>query len=404
MSTATPPVAGRSMSLARLISICISARLLIDITTQMFNPFLPIFAAGLNTDVVVMGRLVGLRSVMGLLAPLFGSLADRYGYRLVLRGALLTGAVGLAVVGGSQGVPQALVGMAIIGLGTAGFVPTLLAYLSARLPYAQRARGIGILEYSWALTGIVGLSLMGWLIAATTWRTPFFVLSVGLALMAVVFGVLPSAAEERAGRAAHPMPLRGGIAGFLDVGENRVSTYATMAAAAAGYFAAMQIMIIHGAWYADAYGLGPRELGLVALLFGCFDLAASVSVSLFTDRIGKRRSVIFGTVGALIGYLIIPWLNVGLAPAVISVALGRGAFEFAIVSFLPLLSEQVPAQRAKVMTLGAAVSLAAMTVAATLAPLIYTRLGISGVASLSAVCAAVSLTLLLTRVRERTGA
>ena len=406
MSTTSSPVAGRSMSLARLISICISARLLIDITTQMFNPFLPVFAAGLGTDVAMMGRMVSLRSVMGLLSPVFGSLADRYGYRLVLRAALLTTAVGLAVVGGSQGIPPALVGMAIIGLGTAGFVPTLQAYLSARLPYEQRARGIGILEYSWALTGIVGLSLMGWLIAVTNWRTPFFVISAGLAAMAVVFGVLPSAAEERAAAASTQpaSPRRGGIVGFLDVGENRVSTYATMAAAAVSYFAGMQFMIIHGAWYADVYGLGPRELGIVALLFGCFDLVASVSVSLFTDRIGKRRSVILGTVGTLGGYLLIPWLNVGLVPAVLGVALARGAFEFALVSFLPLMSEQVPSRRAKVMTLSAAVSLAAMTVAATLAPLIYIQLGITGVAGVSAVCAAVALTLLLTHVRERTGA
>ena len=207
MSTATTPVRGRTMSLPRLISICISARLLIDLTTQMFNPFLPIFAAGLRTDVVVMGRLVSVRSIMGLLAPLFGSLADRFGYRLVLRGALLTGAAGLAVVGSSRSIAQALVGMVLLGLSTAGFVPTLQAYLSARLPYAQRARGIGILEYSWALTGIVGLSLTGWLIAATSWRTPFFVVSGGLALMAVVFGVLPSAAEERADARPPPDPL-----------------------------------------------------------------------------------------------------------------------------------------------------------------------------------------------------
>ena len=404
MSTVPPPTPGRSMSFGRLITVCISARLLVDIGTQMFNPFLPIFAAGLRTDVVVLGRLVGVRSAVGLVAPLFGVLADRYGYRLVLRSALLVSAAGMAVIGASSSVPLALVGMVLAGLGTTAFVPTLLAYLSARLPYAERARGIGMLEYSWALTGIVGLSLMGWLIAVTGWRTPFFLLSAGLAVMAVVFGVLPSAADERRAHTTPRAPVAGGVFGFLDVGTNRVSTYAAIAASAASYFAAMQFMLIHGAWYAAAYGLGARELGLVALLFGCFDLTASVSVSLFTDRIGKRRSFILGTAGSLAGYLLIPWLDVGIVPAVLGVALARGAFEFAIVSSLPLLSEQVPAHRAKVMSLGAAVSLAAMTVAAVVAPLLYTRSGIPAVAGLSAVFAAVALTLLLTRVREQSGA
>jgi predicted MFS family arabinose efflux permease len=391
------------MSFARLITICISARLLIDIGMQMFNSFLPIVAAGLRTDVVVMGRLVGVRSAMGLTGPFFGDLADRHGYRLVLRGALLVSATGMAIIGSGQGVPQALAGMVFVGLGQVAFVPTLHAYLSARLPYAQRARGMGILEYSWALTGIVGLSLIGWLIAATSWRTPFFVLSAGMVLVAVVFGALPSAADERRTRVAHRTPRASSLVAYLDVGTNRASTYAALAAGAATYFAAMQFMLIHSAWYADVYGLGPRELGLVALLFGCFDLAASVSVSLFTDRIGKRRSVILGTAGSLVGYLVIPWLDVGMVPAVVSVAAARGAFEFASVSSFPLLSEQVPGQRAKVMSLSAATSLGAITIAAAVAPAVYTRMGIPVVAALSAGATVIALVLLLSVVREQTG-
>ena len=82
------PTTPRQISFARLISTSIVVRLLVDIGVQMFNPFLPIFAAGLNTDLVVMGRLVGLRSAMGLLAPFFGAMADRTGYRRVMSMAL----------------------------------------------------------------------------------------------------------------------------------------------------------------------------------------------------------------------------------------------------------------------------------------------------------------------------
>ena len=64
----------------------------------------------------------------------------------------------------------------------------------------------------------------------------------------------------------------------------------------------MQLMIAHGAWLQEQYGLTPALLGCVAFVFGWFDLAASVSVSLFTDRIGKRRSVMLGIIGSLIGY------------------------------------------------------------------------------------------------------
>lgn len=390
------------MSFPRLILTGISARLLVDIGVQMFNPFLPIFAAGLKTDVVTMGRLVSLRSAMGLLAPLFGTLAVRLGYRRVLRSALLVGAAGMWVIGASPNAWVAAVGMVLIGLSLAGFTPTLQAYLSARLPYAQRARGMGMLEYSWALTGIVGLSLMGQLIALTSWRVPFFVLGIGLAAMTLVFRSLPPAGGTS--RSTHPeqpvAPWTARLRDYFRAGDNAISTYATMIAGALSFFAAVQFMIVHGAWYADQYSLGPRELGLVALLFGLFDLAASVSVSLFTDRFGKRRSVILGTSGALLGYLAIPWLNVGIIPAVLITGLTRGFFEFALVANLPLLSEQAPHRRAQIMTFSAAVTLSSGTVASFVAPLIYTRLGIASVAALSTALSAVALVLLITRVRE----
>lgn len=396
--------AGREISYVWLMAISIVTRLMVDSSVQMFNPYLPIFAAGLGTTVVVMGRLVSARSAMGIFSPFFGTYADRYGYRQVMRGGLIAAGLGLALVGLSPNVPVAVAGMILMGLGLSAFVPTLQAYLSARLPYHQRARGIGILEYSWALTGIVGLSLIGLLIAATNWRAPFFLLAAGILIMSWVFGMLPSAREDGSPAPAAPAQARPvgfeRIVDFFRLGENAASTYSLIASSTATFFASMLIMIVYGAWLADQYGLGPRQLGSVALVFGVFDLTASVSVSLFTDRIGKRRSVIWGTAGSLFGYLLIPWLNVGLVPAVLSTALARGFFEFAVVSNIPLLSEQVPAMRGKVMTLGAAAGLIASTVAAFVAPALYTVTGIAGVAALSAGSAAVALLLVWTRVQD----
>lgn len=407
MPTTSAP--GRSISFARLVAISIGARLLVDSGSQMFNPFLPIFAAGLGIDVVVMGRLVGLRSAMGLLAPIFGALADRHGYRLIMSSALLSAAAGMLVIGTSSTILQAALGMVLLGIGLTGFVPTLQAYLGARLPYNQLARGMGMIEYSWALTGIVGLSLMGQLIAATNWRTPFFVLSVGLFFFSFAFRTLPSVRENveprqptQAARSVQPPSSTWQrILGFFTIHDNAASAYATIVATMFTFYGAMQLMIAHGIWYADQYGFGPRELGYVALLFGCFDLVGSVAVSLFTDRFGKRRSVILGTTGALLGYLLIPWLNIAVVPAVLSAALARGFFEFAIVANIPLLSGQSPNQRAKVMTLSAACVFAVSTLANFTAPAMYTRFGITGITLVSAVCTAVALTLLLTRVREQ---
>jgi len=387
------------------MGLSIATRLLVDTTAQIFNPFLAIFAAGLGIDVITMGRLLSLRSATGFVAPVLSALADRYGYRRMMRLALLCTIMGLLLLGSSHGLPVALLGMAVMGFGLSGFVPTLHAYLSARLPYQVRARGLGMLEYSWALAGIVGLFAMGYLIAATNWRVPLFVLAGGLALMWLLIGMLPPAhtelthAERQQGREPVGMGLR--FREIFDLGHYAQSAYSTIAAQSLLFFAGMQLIVIHGAWLSRDYGLGAAALGTVALVLGCFDLLASVSVSLFTDRIGKRRSVMVGATGVLLGYLALPFLNVNLISAVLGLALTRSAFEFGIVSQISLVSEQAPAQRGKMMALAAAFVLAGGTVANLTGPWLYERFGLVGLSGSAIVAMVIALFLLLTFVREQ---
>ncbi len=58
----------------QLLAASIAARLATDTTYQLFNSFLVTIAAGLGLDVLTLGRLVSLRSLIGLSAP---SLAAR---------------------------------------------------------------------------------------------------------------------------------------------------------------------------------------------------------------------------------------------------------------------------------------------------------------------------------------
>jgi MFS family permease len=411
-----------------------------------------VIAAGVGLDVVALGRLVGLRSLMGLAAPLGGVTGDRRGFRDVVCASLVVEAAGLALIassGDSGGAGHAVlvVGMMLSGLGIAWFVPAMQAYASAHLPYSRRARGMGMIEYAWALTGIVTLFLAGRLIEATTWRAPFVVLSVLMLVAAVVFVRLPSDARSRvaadedevlavtladpvAGLAldeligsdhdGSPATFKGAesrmaqpdarktdrpgfgarVAGFFRLGPGAGSAYAEIVAGALFYFAAFQVLLVHGAWLQDVYGLNAAGLGTVALVFGVFDLLASVSVSLFVDRIGKRRSVLAGLVAGTAAYLLLPALDRGLVAAVAGLTLARCLFEFTIVSHFPLLSEQIPTQRGKVLTLGTSLGLVAATLSGVVGPWLYSDLGIGAVAVVSAVTMAVAGVLVAVFVRE----
>ena len=188
--------------------------------------------------------------------------------------------------------------------------------------------------------------------------------------------------------------------GFFRLGPGAGSAYAEIVAGALLYFAAFQVLIVHGAWLQDEYGLGAAALGTVALVFGVFDLAASVSVSLFVDRIGKRRSVLTGMLVGAGAYLLVPMLDRGVVIAVAGLTLARCVFEFTIVSHFPLLSEQVPNQRGKVLTLGTSGGLLCSTMAGFVGPWLFERAGIAGVALLSAATMAAAALLVLLFVRE----
>jgi predicted MFS family arabinose efflux permease len=389
----------------QLLSAAIATRLVVDTSAQIFNPFLAIFAAGTGVSLVTLGQLLSLRTGVGIVAPLVGSLADRFGYRLVMRLGLVITALGMLLIGLSNGLPLLVGGMVLSGLGLASFVPVLLAYVSERLPYERRARGVGILEYSWALASIVGLFAMGFVIEQAGWRAPFFVLTLGLLGGAFLFGFLPSARQEEAATPApqesFPQPRLGErVRNFFRLGQGAGSAYAAIAGHFLIFYANFHVAIIYGGWLAREYGLSASMLGTVALILGFADLGGSVGVSALTDRFGKRRSVLTGSSLMVLCFGLLPLLNVGLTAAVIGLFLTRISFEFAIVSNMTLLSEQIPAQRGKVIALSAASALVGATLSGLTGPWAYEQFGVWGLGPVSAVSALIGTWLFWAKVRE----
>ena len=401
--TSPPTDADTAKEVNRLIGIGLLTRLLTDTGIQIFFPFLPTIAAGLNISNISMGRLVSLRSSTGLLAPLFGALADRQGYRLTMRFGLLIGCIGYGIIGLSSNLWLATLGMFLAGIGTFSFVPTIQAYLSMKLPYNRRARGLGILEYAWALSGILGLYLVGLLIEATSWRMPFYIISGGLLLAAILYGRLPATETrqtQEAKQTSLSLPTWQQMRTFFDLGENGRSAWASLISQGLIMFSAMHLFINYGSWLEADYQYSPAQLGQIALILGIADLTASVLVSLFADKFGKRRSVLWGSILAAIGYGVLPLMNSGVETAVIGLVVVRFAFEACVVANLAVISEQVSTQRGKMMTLSAATALLGSTLAGFTGPLAYEALGLWGLGIIPAIVMASTYLMILSVVRE----
>ncbi len=413
-SSSQPP----SVKVSKLVGAGILTKFMIDSMVQMFHPFLTIFAAGLGLNAVTMGRVVSLRSFMGLLAPLFGALADRFGYRRVIQVGMYLSGLGLLLMAMSRPGWMLIIAMMAMGIGTALFTPSLQAYLSSHLPYERRARYLGMVEYSWALAGIVGMFVMGQLIALINWQAPLVILGLSLVVASLFLSHLlyiPEINQRQAIEAVPPLKVKPVLPStdnqilfwtiqarqFFDLGPNRRSAWAVIAAYGCSAFATFHIYIIHGGWFEAEYGLGPAQLGTIALMTGLADLCGSGLVSLITDRLGKRLAVVLGLLGMTVGYMLLPWLNLSVTLAITSLILPRFCFEFAIVSNLSLLSEQVPRQRGKVLSFGMMASLAFTTLTGWSGPWAYANLGVWGLGPVSAVLGLVALGLIIGFVKEK---
>lgn len=422
-------------SINQLIGIGLMTRLFTDSGVQVFFPFLRAIADGLGISTVELGRWISLRSLMGLLSPLFGIMADRRGYRHVMRLGLLLGAGGYAAIAASVNVWTFSAGLILSAVGTFAFLPSLGAYLSARLPYHRRARGLGIVEYAWALSGILGLYLFGQLISAFSWRLPFAILAAGLFLAFLFYRLLPPSNAPVAAPKVHTvLPWQGEVKPpgdsamqmdaepsstaesallgnsenfldrlktFFDLGGNRRSAWASLMASALVMFSGFHLFISYGVWLSDEYGQGPAQLGLIALILGIADLCASVSVSAFADRIGKRRSLIGSSSLVMFGCLLLPWLNQGLWWGTIGLIVVRFSFELCAVTVLPLISEQAPEQRGKVMSLMVATSLLGTSFGGFTGPWAYETWGVWGLGYVPALTFLFTALIVWFWVRER---
>ena len=421
-----------------LLAACIATRLVVDTSIQLFYSFMQTIALGMALDVVVLGRLLSVRSAVGLSAPLFGSAADRYGYLRIMRLSLVLSAAGTFLLGSGAGFWSVLAGMILSGVGLTGFLPTVHAYISGQLPFAQRARGIGILEYSWALAGIFGLSLMGLLFDRFSWQLPFIVLGIAMLAGWALLGLLPKASrgsepaptgasEETVPAPAAVASVKGGpkeavekgvesslsphssplaprillrIADLFDLGPNRRSAYTIIGANCLFLFSQGHVLIAHGVWLQTEYGLTPSALGLVALYQGAADLCGSILVSLIADQVGKKRSFQAGILGSMLVYISLPIINVGLLPVIVVLVLLRFTFEYGLVSAIALVSEQAPDRRGKVISLAVAINLLGITLTGFTGPWMYTHFGVWGLGPVSAVCTLAAFILLTVWGRE----
>lgn len=378
----------------RLVAISLNMRLVVDTTTRLFYPYLPEISRGLGITLAQGGLLISLRSATVFFSPVFGLWNDRRGPRLLLTAALVVQGVSLWWLSAVQGVAPAIPPMLLLGLTSAAFIPTLQAAISELVPFQRRGRVLAVVEFSWALTGLLVLPLLGVIFVARGWQAPLRMVGALSLAVAPLPWLLPLR-REFSGR------LRRGVGATMALVWRTSSARAAIVVSGLLFVAAETFFVTYGAWLEQSFGLAPDGIGRVAATLGGAELIASTLSSLFIDRVGKRRGVAVGLAAMTLTMAALPLLRASLALATVGMFAFTLSFEFTIVSNIGLISEQVPSARGTVLSLGAMATGIARTICGYVGVALFEWRGIGAVAVLAAAGSALALWILLRWVAEQ---
>jgi predicted MFS family arabinose efflux permease len=354
-------------------------------------PFLATIARGLDVSLRQVGVALAVAELAGLLSPYLARLVDRLGQRRAMAGGLVGVAAGTALAGSSQGVVMFAIALIVMEECKVVFDIGLGSWIASRVPYDRRGVVVGLTETSWALGLLVGVSLMGLVTAATSWRVAYVFAAVGvLTMSALVAARVPNAAPVAQHHVDAPLQRATiGRSGWLAV----LGAMMLMAACQC-------LFVTFGGWLEDSFDFTPAALAGVTFFLGAGELASSITSARRTDRWGKERSAALGAGLMIPGAIALAmWHgNVAIGLALLMVIIV--GFEFAIVSTLALASHLVPSSPARGLGLMIGAGTLGRALASIPATRLYERSGIAWPAMMCAVLAACAVAAMWARTHH----
>ena len=328
------------------LGVATLARLILNTSRRFAYPFASALSRGLGVPLVAITSLIAVNQVTGVLSPVFGPLGDRWGYRVMMLAglAMLTG--GMLAGGLLPAYGVVLLALFLAGLGKSVFDPALHAYVGQRVPYQRRGLAIGMLEFAWAGSALVGLPLVGLLIERMGWRAPFFALG-GLGLLSLIALAILIPDDSHQQRTVE------GLAGFRRAWGRLSRERAALGALGFGLLISAandNLFVVYGPWLESAFGLSVAVLGAATTVIGVAELMGEGLTASIADRLGLKRAIVVGSILSALSYVMLPQVGRTLPLALMGLFITFLTFEFTIVTAISLFTEILPTARATMMS------------------------------------------------------
>jgi MFS transporter, DHA1 family, inner membrane transport protein len=334
------------LHLAWQIGIATLARFALNTSRRFVYPFIPALSRGLGVPLTDVTALIAVNQATGLLSSLFGPLSDHWGYRRMMLIALAALMMGMVAGGSLPFYSMMVLAVFLAGLGKNIFDPAIQAYIGERVPYQRRGMVIGITEFAWAASSLLGIPLAGLLIDRLGWRSPFWALG-GLALLSLVGLRLLFPADR-----PHLQHV-GALAGFWAAWRRLIREPAALGAIGFSLLISAandNLFVVYGVWLEQDFGLVVLEVGLATTVIGLAELLGETLTASLSDRLGLKRAVLMALVLSTLSYLLLPVLAQTLPLALLGLFIIFLTFEFTIVTSMSLFTEILPGARATMMS------------------------------------------------------
>ncbi|NOR25619.1 MAG: MFS transporter [Desulforhopalus sp.] len=321
-------------------------RLLINTCRRFVYPFAPALSRGLDVPLAAITSIIATSQMTSLLGLFSGPLADRIGYRFMMRTGLALLAVGMLLCGLLPTYWPVFIGLVVASFGKTVFDPAIQAFIGRNVPFARRGRVIGAVETAWAGSTLIGIPALGLIIEHVGLNNSFFILAfLGAIGWIFISRVIPPDEQN------------------IDSKKERISLLASLkqllqirpaaGMLAFGFWISIandSLFVVYGAWFEQDFLVSLVTLGFSTVAIGAAELIGESLTAIFSDRLGLKRAVIFGLCLAICAYLLLPFIGRTLPLAMAGMFCVFLAFEFTIVSSFTLCTELMPKARATMMS------------------------------------------------------
>jgi len=333
---------------ARLVKQLIAVtflKLLLNTGRRFIYPFAPALSRGLDVPLSAITSIIATSQFTSLLGLFSGPLADRFGYRVMMRSGLVMLAGGMLLCGLVPTYWPVFIGLVIASFGKTVFDPSIQAFIGSHVPYERRGRAIGAVETAWAGSTLIGIPALGLIIQHVGFSGSFYILALLGAFGWIILGrVIP--------RDEPSYDQKGNRVGLFSSLQQLIRIRPAAGMLAFGFWISIandSLFVVYGAWFEQDFQVSIVTLGFSTVAIGAAELLGESLTAFFADRLGLKRAIILGLCFAICAYLLLPLIGGTLPLAMAGMFCVFLTFEFTMVTSFSLSTELMPETRATMM-------------------------------------------------------